>query len=98
MKMNNKSRIIAALGALGCLALPVGYAQISGAAQSNQHWLPGMQGTQAMRVADSSNLPGENVNDLVGKKITSAQQQELGTVKDFLLHARSGRIAFIVVA
>ena len=55
MKMNNKSRIIAALGAFGSLALTVGYAQTPGAPPSNQNW---WQGTQALRVADSSNMPG----------------------------------------
>jgi hypothetical protein len=95
MKNSNKSKIIAALGAITCLAPVFTRAQVPGAAPQHQNWSRAAQG---MRVADSSNLPGENVNDLIGKKITGAGQQELGTVKDFLLDARSGRIAFVVAA
>ncbi len=94
MKKSNKSKIIAALGALACLA-PVTHAQTPGASPQQQGW---WRGSQGMRVADSSNLPGENVNDLVGKKITGTGGQDLGTVKDFFLDPRSGRIAFVVAA
>jgi sporulation protein YlmC with PRC-barrel domain len=95
MKKSNKSRIIAALGAITCLAPVFIHAQTPGVPPSQPG---GWRGTQTMRVADSSNLPGENVNDLIGKKITGNGQQDLGTIKDFFLDARSGRIAFVVAA
>lgn len=92
MKISNKSKLIAAVGAITCLTPGFIHAQTPGAPPAQ----PGWRGAQNLRVADSSNLPGENLNDLVGKKISGNGQQELGTVKDFLLDARSGRIAFVV--
>lgn len=105
----HRIKIIAVLGAIACcLGANTGNAKPDN--PKSKHGRDNPPAASAGLPSSAASTSGENpvrlagreggktMKDFVGQKIQGADRQELGTIKDFMIDTKTGKIAYAVVA